>query len=150
MILERVPEKWLNEDECENSICFKKYAKTEFDSWQVGRIFDSDKEFRWSWNGERFQVIYTGCALHLPELSPMNTQNWEPSKPAQYLLWGTRFESHESPYGFTYLELQIPRLLCYPISQKDKKRAFLKVIEYRDKISGQIVHYRFSTWRKTK
>lgn len=151
MILERVPDQWLSEDECENSLCFKEYAKLDFNSWQKGRVFDFEKEIRWSWNQDHFLAIYTGPALNLPKLTMVDTKGWEVSKPTKRLLWGKRLASHNSQAsGFAYLELQIPRLLYYPIPRKDKKRAALKIVEYRDKTTGQIVHCRFSPWRKTK
>lgn len=144
MILERIPERWLSEEECENSICFTQYKQSDFNSWHMGRIFHPDMEFRWERNGQNFKVVYTGKPLSLTGLTPVNTEGWEKMDPEPYYLWGKPFAGSTKTPEPLYLELQIPRLLHYPILCEDKQRPTLAVIEYHDKTSGEVVHYRFS------
>ncbi len=140
MILERFQNKWLEKDERENAIRFEKFNSGEdFNTSQTGRIFDSEKELFWLWNDkERFHVIYSGVKTDLPELQADDTKDLE-SFEQKYMLWGRRLETKP-----VFLELQIPRLFCYPVScKKNKTRLALNVIEYRDKNTCQIQHYRF-------
>lgn len=145
MILERVPTHWLSEDERENGILFRKFdVNQDFNSWQVGRIFDKEKELIWKWINMDCQIIYSGLALDLPEFQ-LNNADLERTDPIDYFLWGENVTSKitkgQPP---VFLELQIPRLLYYPVQCKKKKaRPVLKIVEYRDKATGQIQHYRF-------
>lgn len=150
MIIEHIPNRWLNKNECEKSICFESFKMIRFNQWQMGRIFDSVGEMRWKNNEKSFDVVYTGPNQNISNLKPINTEDWERSKPVRYLLWGKRFTDDKLKIkNPTYMEIQIPRLLVYPFNVMNKKRASIRVIEYRKKDTGQVIHYRFSTWRKS-
>lgn len=147
MILERVPMGWLNEEECERVIRFEIFdSEEDFDSCQEGRVFDSDKELVWSWGDEEgFRVVCTGADTALSELEKEEA-DWSHSVKS-YALWGRQSEAEPS----VFLELQIPRILCYPVSFKgNRSRPALKVIEYRDKINGEIQHCRFQSLEEWK
>lgn len=140
MIPEQFQNKWLEKSERETLIRFEEFnAAEDFNAFQTGRIFDSEKELFWTWNDkDRFHVIYSGVKSDLPELQTDDTEDLEISE-QKYMLWG---RSHGTKLVF--LELQIPRLLYYPFScKKDKTRLALKVIEYWDKNTCRIGHYRF-------
>jgi len=140
MILERFQNRWIEKNELETLIRFEEFKSAEdFNAFQTGRIFDSEKELFWTWNdNDRFHVIYSGVKADLPELQADDTKDLE-SFEQKYMLWGRRLETKP-----VFLELQIPRLFCYPVScKKNKTRLALNVIEYRDKNTCQIQHYRF-------
>jgi hypothetical protein len=146
-----VPTRWLSEEESKNGICFICFDMTiAFNQWQAGRIFDSKKEFLWQMNNDgQFQVIYTGEEMDLPELNLIN-EDWQDFQ-TSYLLWGRSLNSTElkslriQEDTTIFLELQLPRLLNYPVavSQDKKHRLRLNIIEYKDKETGCIQHYRF-------
>jgi len=143
MILERMPVQWMEPEERENGICFEVFdIGKDFNSWHRGRIFDLNKELVWSQSGgDGFQVVYTGADAELPDLKKA-VPDWEVSTET-YMLWG-RSSGSEAPDADVFLELQLPRILRYPVScGRDKGRPVLKTIEYRDKTTGQIQHYRF-------
>lgn len=140
MILECFQNRWIDKDERENAIRFEKFdEKQNFSAFQTGRIFDFEKELFWSWHETKeFHIIYSGATTDLPELQTAETDGWEKSE-QKYMLWGRKHETEP-----VFLELQIPRLLRYPFScKKEKTRLALKLIEYRDKLTCQIQHYRF-------
>ncbi|GEM_PF-4151379 len=139
MILEQFQNKWLEKGEQEKAIRFEQFNSAEdFNAFQTGRIFDSEKELFWSWNDkDRFHVIYSGDEADLPGLQADDTKDFETSE-QKYMLWGKPYKTKQ-----VFLELQIPRLLCYPFACKKDNRPALKVIEYRDKNTCQIRHYRF-------
>ena len=148
MMLERIPTEWLGKEESEKGICFESFDDTrDFKAWQSGRIFDAQKELCWFWlKNTLFHVIYAGVKINLPSLQQVQTEHWECSKPVEYLLWGKSLKAKANDEQPLFFELQIPRLLCYPISCKqEQSRLAIKVLEYRDKITGHIQHYRFVT-----
>lgn len=136
MILELVPTRWLDQAEIDKGICFLQFdTHINFNQWQVGRIFDPHKEFLWQTNDDgQFQVIYTGKVIGLSELNSIDV-DWQSSQ-TSYMLWGRSLKSEELKIlgiqedSAVFLELQLPRLLYYPVSvKKDKKcRLQLKVL----------------------
>ena len=151
MILEKVPAEWLDEEKRADGIRFKPFnAGERFTEWQVGWVFNARGELRWrAMENGRFQVVYIGTDIGLSGLKSMEV-NWESSEPVAYFLWGEKVTSDtlsllEQKATNLFLELQVPRLLRYPISSNRDKRFRLKlnVVEYRDKNTKQIRLYRF-------
>lgn len=141
MILERFQNQWLEPVERENIVRFEAFQSSEnFNLFQTGRIFDSEKELLWKWNyPDHFHIIYSGVSADLPELQPESTSHLEISE-QKYLLWGRKHETQP-----VFLELQIPRLLRYPLECKtDKARLAIKVVEYRDQSTLSCHHYRYA------
>ncbi|HAG08197.1 MAG TPA: hypothetical protein DCK87_01330 [Desulfotomaculum sp.] len=149
MILERVPKSWLDKDQ--KGIIFQKFNYDFlFSTFEKGRIFDYDRELRWeiTESGE-FWVVYAGKDIILPELNSIPTEYLETST-STYLLWGKKVTSEilkqlERNEKNLFIELQIPRILQYPVeSETNKKtRVELKAFEYIDKETGQVIFSRF-------
>lgn len=150
MILECIPTQWLDEKKRQNGLKFEKFdAGINFNTWTIGRIFDDEQELAWARNDAgKFLVSYTGKKdLILPELRRINNDGWKRSETVNYSLWGTSLqldETMEHQNTNTFLELQIPRLLSYPVTCcKPDARVMLNVVIYRDHDTGHIQHYRF-------
>lgn len=150
MMLERVPRNFFSDDEREKGICLRKYKASEnFETWERGRIFHNDFELRWEKQDGAFVVVYIGepKALSMPNtklLSDFETQD------DYYYLWGQKMTADdlkriEQPETANlFLELQIPRLLCYPVSNRNGKfRVKLSARHYLNSEKGTLEFYRF-------
>lgn len=150
MMLECIPTRWLDEKERQNGIKIEKFdAGINFNTWAIGRIFDDEQELTWMRNDAgKFLVSYTAQKdLTFPDLRRINTENWELSETVRYSLWGTNWQPDETTKNQNtniFLELQIPRILSYPVTcNKPDARVMLNVVIYRDHDTGHIQHYRF-------
>ena len=150
MMLERVPSTFLSDDEREKGICLRKYDVSEnFEAWEQGRIFHDDFELRWEKQDSAFAVVYIGEPKELPMLDTRALSDFDPHDD-NYYLWGERvtadtLESIGQPETTDlFLELQIPRLLHYPVSSKNKKfRVKLSTRHYLNSETGALEFYRF-------
>ena len=150
MILERVPTSFLSDAERKNSICLRKYNPDEnFETWERGRIFHNDFELRWEKHNADFVIVYIGESktLTLPHIKLLSGVE---SHDVSYYLWGERMtadtlKSIDQPDAENlFLELQIPRLLSYPVSnQQDKLRVKLSARHYLNSETGTLEFYRF-------
>jgi hypothetical protein len=150
MLLERVPTNWLNDKERAEGLRLEHFdVATDFDGWERGRIFDLAFELRWERVGNAFQVVYCGEELTLPGFAKVEEINLATLTTISrfYFLWGERVKEEDllvigqSSGTLVFLELQVPRLLHYPVSPQ-AKRVKLKVLEYQD-VTGALVYYRF-------
>ena len=150
MMLEHVPTAFLSDDERENGICLRKYTPDEnLEAWERGRIFHKDFELRWEKHNTSFVIVYIGelKTLTLPHIKLLsNVESYDVS----YYLWGERMtadtlKSIDQPDTENlFLELQIPRLLSYPVSnQQDKPRVKLSARHYLNSETGTLEFYRF-------
>lgn len=118
MFLERVPDRWLQPAEREDGIRLTRFdLQTDWDRWGRGRVFSDDWELRW----EDGRAVYTGPERQLVGFRKELDLPPE-SKQTRYLLWGRRGEAR-------FLELQVPRLLDYPLTSE---RVRLVVAEWFD------------------
>jgi hypothetical protein len=153
MMLERIPTTFLQEAQRENSICLRKYdADYDFDAWERGCIFNDDFELHWEKENGQFTVVYIGREISLPifteeesvKLSDMQTEV------VAYYLWGEKVTKDnlkligQPETANLFLELQIPRLLRYPVSNRNERfRVKLSVKHYLNPGTGVLEFYRF-------
>ncbi len=150
MMLERVPSSFLSDDEREKGICLRKYDDGEdFEAWEYGRIFHDDFELRWEKQSEAFSVVYIGepKALQIPDTKPLS--DFE-TRDDSYYLWGEKMTEDtlklvgQPKTANLFLELQIPRLLRYPVSNRNEKfRVKLSARHYLNAKTGALEFYRF-------
>ena len=150
MMLERVPTTFLADDECKNSISLQKYNPDEnLEAWEQGRLFHNDFELRWEKHNVGFVIVYIGepKTLTLPHIKSLSDLE---SHDVSYYLWGERMAAdtlksiNQSDTENLFLELQIPRLLSYPVSnQHDKSRVKLSARHYLNSETGTLEFYRF-------
>lgn len=150
MLLERVPVTWLEDEERINGLRLEPFdPTTDFNLWERGRIFNPTFELRWEQVDGSFQAIYCGQEVNLPGFQPAEEVDLSvlSSKIRSYFLWGTRVKEDDLELiGLptstqVFVELQVPRLLRYPVSPQ-AKRIKLQVCEYRD-TTGVLVYHRF-------
>ena len=150
MMLERVPRTFLSDDEREKGICLRKYDASEsFEAWEQGRIFHHDFELRWEKQDSGFSVVYIGESKALPMLDSKALSGFE-TQDDSYYLWGEKVTANnleligQPETANLFLELQIPRLLHYPVSNKNKKlRVKLSARHYLNAKTGHLEFYRF-------
>ena len=150
MILERMPCAFLSDDEREKGICLRKYDASEnFEDWEHGRIFHNDFELRWEKQGEAFVVVYIGEPKVLPMSDTKLLSDFE-TQDDDYYLWGQKMTADdlkriEQPETANlFLELQIPRLLRYPVSNRNEKfRVKLSARHYLNPETRALEFYRF-------
>ena len=153
MMLERVPTTFLQESQRENGTCLRKYdAGENFDAWERGRIFHDDFELRWEKENGQFAVVYIGKEISLPTFTEESAANFSEMQPeiVDYYLWGEKVTTDnlkligQPETANLFLELQIPRLLRYPVSNRNKKfRVKLSVRHYLNPGTGVLKFYRF-------
>ena len=151
MMLERVPNTFLPDSERESGICLRKYNASEnFDDWERGRIFHKNFELRWEKQEEGFVVVYIGEPKALPLMTnPKLLSDFE-VQDESYYLWGERVSAddlktiNQPETANVFLELQIPRLLHYPVSNRNgKSRVKLSARHYLNLKTGTLEFYRF-------
>lgn len=150
MMLERVPTSFLSDDERERGICLRKYDASEnFEIWEQGRIFHDDFELRWEKQDSAFSVVYIGELKKLSMLDTRPLSDFE-IQDNSYYLWGEKMTSDtlklicQSETESLFLELQIPRLLNYPVSKRNEKfRVKLSARHYLNSKTGALEFYRF-------
>ena len=153
MYLERVPEIWLSDDEVAGGVRFELLdPETPFGSWERGRVFCSEVEMRWEKLNGAYQSVVVGNASPIEGFSPAEELDLAGANVqiCGYQLWGQRVEGEQldligtehEPNRPIYLELRVPRLLRYPVSS-EAHQVRLKVREYVDPKSGELLYYRF-------
>lgn len=120
MFLERVPTRWLDNAEITDGLRLTAYeAGTDWKTWARGRVFCPEWELRW----EGARAVYIGVTTTLPnfvagpDLSPCTRRE------TRYYLWGQRD-------GSRFIELQVARVLIYPITTGTRVK--LRVAEWFD------------------
>lgn len=155
MMLERTPGVFLPEDARENGIRLRKYDVDEnVEDWERGRIFHENFELRWEKQDGTFSIVYIGgpkCSLpsgiNTESLADFDTQD------DGYYLWGEKVtadtlellgRSGDEETANSFLEPQIPRLLSYPVSNRNEKfRVKISVRHYLNRDTGALEFYRF-------
>ncbi len=118
--LECVPQALLDEQLRRDGIRLEHYAATtRLDVWQRGRIFDAQQELKWELHQGTFRTIY--CGKHPPAgftLVPLQSMR---EMTRHYYLWGQQVKEKDrkalglSSDAQAFIELQIPRILHYPV-----------------------------------
>ena len=147
MMLERIPNAFLSDDEQKNGICLQVYNVSEnLEAWERGRIFHNNFELRWEKQDCVFVIVYIGEPTELPMLHTESLSEFEPQDETYYL-WGERmsadtFKAIDQPEATNlFLELQIPRLLLYPVKSRGGK---LRVkISARHYLNSETSHLEF-------
>ena len=150
MMLERVPTAFLSDDEQKPGICLQKYDASEnLEAWERGRIFHNNFELRWEKQGGVFVIVYIGEPTELPMPHIMSLSEFE-TQDENYYLWGERMSADnlkaiDQPEATNlFLELQIPRLLPYPVSNRGGKlRVKISARHYLNSETGDLEFYRF-------
>lgn len=151
--LERVPERWLTEEERRDGLRLERFAPDEdFNIWERGRIFSELFELRWEKLDGAFQAVYVGAPAELDGFAPADELDLVEKRTGErsYLLWGNRVPDDElETVGAerregqqVFIEFQVPRVLRYPVSDQ-ARRVRLRVREYVDRGSGAVCYYRF-------
>ncbi len=133
-----------------------------FQDYNTGRVFQKSGELRWEREQDQFQVVYIGeegieLSATIEALSRdyrLSSATLPPvySEPKEYYLFGTRLQENEldmigppaQPGDFA--EVRIHRLLRYPLKDEGKETQGpirLRVKEFYDKVTGQLVLFRF-------
>ena len=152
MMLERAPSTFLSDEERKQGICLRQYdANENFEAWEQGRIFHENFEMRWEKQDGAFHVVYIGE----PKCLPLSDSKFKPLADSEtqddsYYLWGEKMTTdtlnliNQPETANLFLELQIPRLLSYPASNRDEKfRVKLSVRHYLNATTGALEFYRF-------
>ena len=150
MLLQRMPQAFLSDDERKNGICLQAYdVSKNIEMWERGRIFHNKFELRWEKQEGVFLIVYIGEPTALPTLDTKSLLEFETQDEAYYL-WGERMsadalESMKQPEAMNvFFELQIPQLLSYPVSNQDgKNRVKISVRHYLNSETGVLEFYRF-------
>jgi hypothetical protein len=153
MYLERVPDRWLSQEERERGLRLEMLdLEAAFNAWERGRVFCEAFELRWEKLDGAFQTVYVGPAADLPGFAPADELDLSAVKVRErsYDLWGNRvpddqLETVGAPTGTdlaVFLEFKIPRLLLYPVSE-EARRVRLRACEYLDPSDGTLCYYRF-------
>ena len=152
MLLERIPLSLLTETERVKGIrleCFD--PTTDFEQWGRGRIFATQGELRWEQMDGKFWAVFCGESINLPSFTSEIAVELQPEKltlrEQSYYLWGKRVQTKDlpklglPPQTVAFVELQIPRILHYPVTSS-AKRVKLKMKEYYA-TDGALVYARF-------
>jgi CRISPR-associated protein (TIGR03984 family) len=150
MMLERVPTAFLSDDEQKPGICLQKYDASEnLEAWERGRIFHNNFELRWEKQGGVFVIVYIGEPTELPMPHIKSLSEFE-IQDETYYLWGERVSAGnlkrigQPETANLFLELQIPRLLPYPVSNRGgKSRVKISARHYLNLETGDLEFYRF-------
>ena len=151
IMLERMPNAFLSDDERKNGICLQVYDGSQnCEAWERGRIFHNNFELKWEKQGSAFVIVYIGEPTELPMLHTKSLSEFE-TQDETYYLWGEKMladtlESMNQPAVMNvFLELQIPRLLSYPVSNQDgKNRVKISARHYLNSETGVLEFYRFT------
>ena len=146
MLLERRDD-WFQKEGQEKIIFATFSREVEAEKWDQGCIFDYDSQLRWQRTNGEYRVTFSGTKplISVLQAADLSLADCE-AKEVRYLLWGKKLDNPEE-YGIrsdspVFLELQIPRLLTYPVSAK-ANRVWLCVREYYSRQTGLLVHFRW-------
>ena len=150
VLLERVPQAFLSEDERKLGICLQTHEVSEYyEAWERGRIFDKNFELRWEKQDNVFIIVYIGEPRELPMPHIKSLEEFE-TQDETYFLWGKKISAEnlkaidQSEEKNLFLELQIPRLLSYPISsQGGGSRVKISTRHYLNAETGALEYYRY-------
>lgn len=146
MYLEHVPQTWLDASARQNGVQLQHYgAGTCFDDWQRGRIFDAQQELKWEQQGGQFHAVY--CGVQPPVGWTVVSLHAERQQEQRYYLWGTPVKDIDRerlgvpPDVPAFVELQIPRILQYPVATP-QERVQVRICEWYT-ADGQLCYARW-------
>lgn len=153
MYLEQVPGEWIHNPKMDAGLGLRRLDITlDFQHWERGRIFCTDWELRWEKQDAQYTCVYVGIMQDLPGFSLETEISLAQAEriPNSYYLWGTLVSEGDyaimgavsEPGTQIFIELRIPRLLRYPVSQ-DVHRVKLITYDYIDPNSGQLLYQRY-------
>lgn len=146
MYLERMPQTWLDEVARQQGVRCQRYdAATPFDTWERGRVFDAQQELKWERYPVGFHAVY--CGVQPPAGWTGVDLHTEQRRDCTYYLWGTRVPDADrallgvAPEAPVFVELQIPRLLVYPVPLQ-QRRVQIRIAEFYA-ANGQLCYARW-------
>lgn len=150
--LERVPVAFLTDPQRADGIRLERFdANTQFDDWARGRIFAEMGELRWERQDGMFDAVFCGDAQDPAGFTLETEQDLSASEITtminSYYLWGTRVGTRDlqklglDTQTSAFVELQIPRVLDYPVSLA-ARRVKVAVREFYA-LNGLLVYARF-------
>jgi hypothetical protein len=126
LYLERVPSQMLNDRERQQGIRLEPYQRAcDLDQWERGRLFHPAYECKWERYGSLVHLVY--CGPHPPDGWTIIPETPATSHDQTYYLWGKRVSAADcvslglSPDARAFVELQIPRILRYPVSESAER-----------------------------
>lgn len=146
MLLEREDD-WYQKEGQEKIVFDSFLLQPDIGDWAKGRVFCRNGEVRWYQSNKGYQVVFTGekgnSSLVPADIKLTDCKIQE----TKYLLWGEKLDN-PTEYGIEadrsiFMEMQIPRLLSYPVSD-DADRVWLCAREFISKKTGLLVHSRWS------
>ncbi len=156
MILERLPARWLSEEEIKTGLRFETFKPDEpFGQWERGRIFNPEGELRWEKVDHRFWAVYVGSdQTTLPQaFKPDEAVQLDEPKPRSYYLWGRRMNQaaldtlNRADNAPIFAEFTVGGILAeYPIDvpvAKSPEHLKLDVAEYFHPKTEVLEYYRF-------
>lgn len=151
LLLEMQPQKIVAKKERQNLLFFAEYpCELPLDEYTSGRIFHTEFELRWEKTSSETQVVYIGKQQALPHLTEKrDVLNGCVRASSSYYLFGKRLTDTaaknigQPALPGDFAEVRIPRLLRYPVKEKDKNYAKLSVYEYRHGLTNECVLFRF-------
>lgn len=175
MLLERQPREVITPDKRRDLLHFDFFnPRFDFTLYTSGRIFHEAGELRWERQQSDIYIVYTGDTQYQPSASLLQDMHTEPldayiktgngsaseTEEVQtkkeiepgFLLFGKRLNRRERDLigpivqtGNYYAEVRIPRLLHYPLTEKQShtERVELLVHEYVHPTTGANVAFRF-------
>lgn len=152
MMLELIPNDKLSESEKENGICFRSYQIDEdFNQWEIVRIFNEEFELNWEKQNGKFHVVYIGEKTDLSNFSEDTSVDIDQMEieDKAYYLWGRNLNDEtleqigRSEDETLFAEIQIPRLLDYPIESKRDKKFRVKLVVRHYLLHSTLKFYRF-------
>lgn len=155
--LERVPGGWLSAEEAAGAVCLAELDPAlPFAAYERGRVFCSEFELRWEKVDGSFAAVLAGAVSHSAPFTPAVEPGLAAAQVCDtaYPLWGSPLPAEvlaaldpviagSGPANSRpFLELRIPRVLWYPVGP-DANRVQIRVREYYDSDSGELLYYRF-------
>lgn len=156
MILERLPLRWLAQEEIETGLRFEKFeAETPFNQYERGRIFHKAGELRWEKIEQQFWVVFVGSgAITLPNVFTRDeTLELDEPELQIYYLWGKRLPGQalqilgRQENAPMFAEFTVGGILTeYPADRPaddNQEQVALQVAQYIDSETKQLQYYRF-------
>ncbi|MGB1251997.1 MAG: hypothetical protein ACPG8W_15375 [Candidatus Promineifilaceae bacterium] len=148
LLMETLPTGWVDEQGRANGIRLERFSGQASFLETKGRIFCPDFELRWErLGGTQIQFVYCGKSLSLNGFDAADELAQTKSAQHSYFLWGTKVQEDRlqlvgyPPNSILFAELQVPRLLEYPVSPA-AQRVKLAIRTFHDD-QHNLVYYRF-------
>lgn len=145
MLLEKEDD-WFQREGQEKIVIDAFQQQPDIGEWAKGCVFCRNGEVRWCKANGGYQIVFTGKGC-VSSLKPADINLTECEiRETKYLLWGKKFDNPKEygieSEGSVFLEMQIPRLLTYPVPD-DVDMVWLHVREFISPKTGLLVHSRW-------